>query len=97
MGMNSMPDTGIEGEVIGFWSTNSGKLKAVIQKDGKEKYHVLFYKENRLISSTEYDDREKAIKKTVSEMKNAYYIDGYIYRTRDGKISLDWERKIVLT
>jgi hypothetical protein len=36
MEKNSIPDTGIKGEVIGFWSTNSGKLKAVIQREGKE-------------------------------------------------------------
>jgi hypothetical protein len=93
MEKNSMPDTGIKGEVIGFWSTNSGKLKALIQKNGEEKYHVVFYKDNRQIQSTEYEDRETAIKKTVSEIKNAYYIDGYIYRTREGTINLDWERK----
>ena len=37
MGKNSMNDTGINAKVIGFWSTNSGKHKAVIQRDGEER------------------------------------------------------------
>jgi hypothetical protein len=87
-----MPITGIDGEVLGYWSTNSGRFKAVLQKDKEGSFHAFFYKDGVLMASGVYIDRDEAINKTVSKINDAYFVDGWIYKTRAGNIKLKWER-----
>ena len=86
-----MPATGLGGKVLGYWSTNSGRFKAVLQEDKGEIYHAFFYKDGILKESVSFTDREKAIKDTINKINNAYFVDGWIYKTRAGDIRLKWE------
>ena len=92
MKSNEMPITGIDGEVLGYWSTNSGKFKAVLQKATGETYHAIFYQDGILKETALFTDREKAIKETVSKINDIYFVDGWIYKTRAGNIRLKWEK-----